>query len=128
LAHIISCLTEGSTLDDAVEAALKLLRAETRGRECVIALEQAMDLARERTPSPEAVESLGAGWVAEEALAIAVYCSMVADDFRSGVLLAVNHSGDSDSTGSIAGQILGTMLGVEAIPQEWVDVFHVSRR
>jgi ADP-ribosylglycohydrolase len=67
------------------------------------------------------VERLGAGWVAEEALAIAVYCALVADDFRDGVLLAVNHSGDSDSTGSIAGQLLGAMLGVDSIPSNWKD-------
>ena len=33
---------------------------------------------------------------------------------------AVNHSGDSDSTGSITGAILGTLLGIEAIPERWV--------
>ena len=46
-----------------------------------------------------AIAPLGERWVAEEALAIAVYCSLVAqDDFARGVRLAVNHSGDSDST------------------------------
>ena len=39
----------------------------------------------------------------------------------AGVLAAVNHSGDSDSTGSIAGNILGAMYGVEAIPTRWLD-------
>ncbi|MFN8027118.1 MAG: ADP-ribosylglycohydrolase family protein [Acidimicrobiia bacterium] len=53
------------------------------------------------------IEALGAGWVAEEALAIGVYCALVATDLRAGLLLAVNHSGDSDSTGSIAGNLLG---------------------
>jgi ADP-ribosylglycohydrolase len=43
----------------------------------------------------------------------------VAEDFRERVLLAVNHSGDSDSTGSIAGNLLGLIHGVEGIPQEW---------
>lgn len=121
LAHIIGCLNDGLVLENAVESALELLRAEPEGGECVVALEKAVGLAREKEPTPETVESLGSGWVAEEALAIAVYCSLVADDFRSGVLSAVNHSGDSDSTGSITGQILGTMLGVEAIPKEWLS-------
>ncbi len=35
-------------------------------------------------------------------------------------MLAVNHDGDSDSTGAITGAILGTALGVGAIPPEWV--------
>ena len=63
---------------------------------------------------------LGLGWVAEEALAIGVYASLKAEgDFEAGVRAAVNHSGDSDSTGSMAGQILGTIVGVEALPARW---------
>ena len=60
---------------------------------------------------------MGGGWVGEEALAIALYCALNAqDDFAHGVLLAVNHSGDSDSTGAITGNLLGLMLGIDAIP------------
>ncbi|WP_307801083.1 ADP-ribosylglycohydrolase family protein [Microbispora triticiradicis] len=55
----------------------------------------------------EKVESLGAGWVAEEALAIAVYCALAQPDPREALLLAVDHSGDSDSTGVVCGNILG---------------------
>jgi len=69
---------------------------------------------------PESVERLGAGWVAEEALAIALYCALVARDFRSGVLLAVNHGGDSDSTGSLTGQLLGVQGGEAVIPTRWL--------
>ena len=36
-----------------------------------------------------------------------------------GVLLAINHSGDSDSTGAITGNLLGLMLGEADIPGEW---------
>jgi ADP-ribosylglycohydrolase len=43
------------------------------------------------------------------------------DDFAHGVLLAVNHSGDSDSTGAITGNLLGLMLGIHAIPAKWLD-------
>ena len=50
-------------------------------------------------------------WVAEEVLAIALYCC----------LLAVNHVGDSDSTGSIAGNVLGTAQGAAAIPRRWSE-------
>ena len=59
--------------------------------------------------------------MAEEALSIGVYCALVAgNDFGKGVLLAVNHSGDSDSTGSIAGNIIGIQCGVEGIPAGWL--------
>ena len=53
-------------------------------------------------------------------MAIAVYCALSAKDFRSGVTFAVNHSGDSDSTGSIAGQLLGAIHGAHAIPSSWI--------
>ncbi len=36
-------------------------------------------------------------------------------------MLAVNHSGDSDSTGAIAGNVLGALLGYESIPTDLVD-------
>ena len=35
------------------------------------------------------------------------------------MLLAVNHGGDSDSTGSMTGQLLGTRFGDEVIPERW---------
>ena len=41
-------------------------------------------------------------------------------DVRRALLLAVNHSGDSDSTGAICGQILGATLGEGALPAEWL--------
>ncbi len=69
----------------------------------------------------ETVEKLGEGWVGEEALAIAVYCALVAgDDFDLGIRLAVNHSGDSDSAGTIAGNILGALLGRKTIAERWL--------
>ena len=89
--------------------------------ETLLAVRAARELAAKGSPSAEKVESLGQGWVAEEALAIALYCALVTDDFESGVLLAVNHGGDSDSTGAIAGNLLGLMYGLEAIPTRWLD-------
>ena len=41
-------------------------------------------------------------------------------DFRS-LTLAVNHSGDSDSTGAIFGNIVGTAYGRGSIPSPWLD-------
>ncbi len=64
------------------------------------------------------VSRLGEGCVAEEALALAVHCALVATTFKVGVLLAVNHGGDSDSTGAMAGSLLGTALGASAINED----------
>jgi ADP-ribosylglycohydrolase len=59
--------------------------------------------------------------VGEQALAIAVACVVSEPTFRDGVLAAVNHSGDSDSTGSIAGTRLGARHGLAALPAEWLE-------
>lgn len=64
----------------------------------------------------EGIHLLGEGWVAEEALAIAVFCAVrYQDDFAAGIRAAVNHKGDSDSTGAVCGNILGAWLGKEAV-------------
>ncbi len=66
---------------------------------------------------------LGEGWVAEEAVASALYCYWQSpQDFRSIVLMAANTDGDSDSIACIAGGIAGAALGVDAIPTEWLAV------
>jgi ADP-ribosylglycohydrolase len=104
--------------------------------------------------SPEdLVGQLGEGWVAEEALAVALYAVLATlpatetepatagetettaadagaagaagaagteDHFRAAIAVAVNHSGDSDSTASIAGNILGAYYGEQCLPAGWL--------
>ncbi|MEM9070745.1 MAG: ADP-ribosylglycohydrolase family protein, partial [Myxococcota bacterium] len=65
------------------------------------------------------------GWVAEEAFAIAVFCARQSTTFAEAVRLAANHSGDSDSTGSLAGQLVGAAQGVDAIDRRWMDPLDV---
>lgn len=127
LADVIARLVEGATLKDAVNAALGLLRKERYHEETTAAVEAALALAAESRPSPAVVESLGGGWVAEEALAIGLYCALVAKEFSEGVLLAVNHGGDSDSTGSIAGNLLGLLHGEAGIPKRWLERLELRR-
>lgn len=64
---------------------------------------------------------LGGGWVADEALAIGVYCALVHEhNSRRALLLAANHGGDSDSTAAITGSILGAAHGLSCLPSEWI--------
>lgn len=66
------------------------------------------------------IKTLGEGFVAEEALAIAVYCCLRhQDDFSAAITAAVNHDGDSDSTGAIAGNIMGALVGYDMIEDKW---------
>jgi ADP-ribosylglycohydrolase len=119
-AVIVHGLARGEALDGAVQHALALLATCPGHEETTAALQSALGAVRQGLPSAQRVESLGAGRTAEEALAIAVYCALVAEDVRHGLLLAVNHSGDSDSTGSVCGNLLGAQHGETALPPAWV--------
>ena len=124
-AAIVYHLMSGRSLPEAIELTLRILERPENDEheECAEAVHQAVAIWRDGglKPSPEVIERLGGGWVGEEALAISLYCALIAqDDFARGVLLAVNHSGDSDSTGAITGNLLGLMLGANAIPEKWL--------
>lgn len=63
---------------------------------------------------------LGEAWVAEEAVACALWCFWrTPDDFRATVITAANTDGDSDTIACIAGGISGAYNGASAIPREW---------
>ncbi|RBM21918.1 ADP-ribosylglycohydrolase family protein [Streptomyces sp. PT12] len=119
-AAIVHALVRGEDLDAAVQKALVQLATRPGHEETAEALKKALGAVRQGLPSPERVESLGEGWTAEESLAIAVYCALVAEDMRHGLLLAVNHGGDSDSTGAICGNLLGALHGETALPPAWL--------
>ncbi|MET3141959.1 UNVERIFIED_ORG: ADP-ribosylglycohydrolase [Arthrobacter sp. UYEF2] len=131
---LIQRLVAGDTLPDAAAAVL----AEVRGLKDVAAelperFEAAIRCAGTGVLSPEElVRQLGEGWVSEEAFAVGLYAVLATapdadstlspeDHFRAAVALAVNHSGASDTTGSIAGNILGAYYGEECLPPEWLD-------
>jgi len=70
----------------------------------------------------ERPDERGKGWVAEEALGIGLFCALrFSDDFAAALRAAAVISGDSDSTASIAGAILGAAGGTDAIPAAWRD-------
>ena len=85
-------------------------------------VERALFLANNELPDVDNIQNLGEGWVGEEALAIAVYAvARHIDSFSDTLVAAVNHDGDSDSTGAIAGNIIGAMVGYEAIPNKFKE-------
>lgn len=120
-AACIALLARAVPLTTAVEQVKPLLRQQSGHEETLAAVEQAQALARERPADPRALPRLGEAWVAEEALAIGLYCALSAASPESGIILAVNHGGDSDSTGSIAGNLLGLMHGAGALPERWLE-------
>jgi ADP-ribosyl-[dinitrogen reductase] hydrolase len=125
LASLVFDLVRRVPLDEAMRNADSMVRAERGHEELMDVVSVARRAARAGPPTPKAVESLGSGWVGEEALAIALLCALTADTrtpagFAGALWRAVRHSGDSDSTGSITGNLLGAIVGVNGLPPHWV--------
>ena len=128
LVHIIRLVSHNDeiTLKDAVldsMTAMKMLFPEAKTLPGFLKLiDKAVALSESDTPDLDAIHQLGEGWVGDEALAIAIYCALkYSNDFDKALIAAVNHNGDSDSTGAITGNILGAYLGLSGIPKKYID-------
>ncbi|MGQ9523874.1 MAG: ADP-ribosylglycohydrolase family protein [Armatimonadota bacterium] len=120
LAEVVANVVADAPLADAIDAAIHQLVRYEHHKETLLAVGSALDCASLDEPAAAVVPRLGEGWVGEEALAIALYCSLRhPDSYADAVLAAVNHSGDSDSTGAVCGAVMGALLGDEAIPSRW---------
>ena len=125
-AAVVHGLARDVALPEAMRTADDRLARERGASETIAAVQVARRLACDGLPSPERIERLGGGWVGEEALGIALLCALTLedgtpDDIRDMLWRSVAHAGDSDSTGSLTGNLLGAMLGVEALPAAWLD-------
>jgi len=104
------------------EEMLPALELETHGQvrefdQTLARLEEALEMA-----DPDAaLAHIGEGWVAEEAVTLALYCFLTSpDDFLTTIRRGANTQGDSDSIACIAGGISGAYLGIRALPGAWV--------
>lgn len=80
--------------------------------------EKAIRLAHSDISDADAIRELGEGWVAEETWAIALYCAIRhINSVEDAIISSVNHNGDSDSTGSVCGNIMGAIYGYEHIKE-----------
>ena len=114
-------MTVLKAVDDAVEVTKKLFPDARHMKQMLHLIEEAKQLARQNMEDLKAIKTLGEGWVAEETLAIAIYCALkYENDFDKALIASVNHSGDSDSTGAVTGNILGARLGLAGIPEKYI--------
>jgi ADP-ribosyl-[dinitrogen reductase] hydrolase len=136
MAAIVQLLVEGAGLQNAIDQSTQILKTYRGHEETLAAVGRAVSLAA-KAPKDHAaaIESLGGGWIGEEALAIALYAALSAKSFVEVVTIAANHGGDSDSTASIAGQIWGAREGLQGMPHDWVcaldvaePLFHLARQ
>ncbi|WP_041684551.1 ADP-ribosylglycohydrolase family protein [Renibacterium salmoninarum] len=124
------------SLGDAADSMLEYLESIPAEAGLLAAVQNAvvlsradLDSGRVRTGN-ELNDALGDGWVAEEALSLALYAAIVSGSheagnsptahFLSSIRIAANHRGDSDSTAAIAGNIIGARYGIQCLPEGWL--------
>lgn len=126
LVHIIKAVSENENISlkeaviESVSAMQRLFSNAHHIEDFTELMKKAITLAFSDADDLSAIHQLGEGWVAEETLAIAVFCTLrYENDFDKALTVSVNHNGDSDSTGAVAGNILGACIGYNAIPQKY---------
>ena len=128
VSHIISrilCSYDEMSLKDMVlearDSVSKLFAGDKNLPVLVDIINRAVRLSEEADADDlDNIHALGEGWVAEETLGIALYCALkYQNDFSKAMITAVNHKGDSDSTGAVTGNILGALIGYTAIDSKW---------
>ncbi|MDE6297729.1 MAG: ADP-ribosylglycohydrolase family protein [Muribaculaceae bacterium] len=117
-----------SLVEDGVSMLLKIYRGyDKEFEEFSILINKALSLGKGETNEKEAIRELGEGWVGDEAIAIAIFSVMRhIDNFEDCIVCAVNHDGDSDSTGAVAGNIIGAILGYSAIPPYYLESLEIE--
>jgi len=119
LSSIIYHITLGEALCDAISNAEDDCRDFFEGfyvDSLCETVDNAVELSSSNMCDSDCMQSLGEGWVAEETLAMAIFSSLRhIDDVKGCLRCAVNVTGDSDSIGSVAGNILGAYLGIENV-------------
>lgn len=127
-AEIVARAVAGAPLTRAIASARVRLQVERDGAETLSAVDRAVGMACSGASVSEVAVAVaaspvkGAGWVAEECLAVALAAALrFPDDYREGVLAAVNIDGDRDTTGAVAGALIGAMVGIGGVPAEWAD-------
>ncbi|RSN14918.1 ADP-ribosylglycohydrolase family protein [Streptomyces sp. WAC 05977] len=125
-AVIVRELLVGKPLLDAVATARAELEKYQGHEEQSVALDQALALAGRGAPTPEKLESLGQGNIGETALSMSVYVALTTTDANTALLASVNHSGDSDSTGSVCGNLVGAMYGEQALRTDWLEKLELA--
>jgi ADP-ribosylglycohydrolase len=127
-AAIIANMVKGKNAEQSVDDAVEILSKYAGSEKLLSLIENAKIFAKSDISPESAIKTLGEGWHGDEAIAISIYCVLKENqNFEKALIMAVNHDGDSDSTGSIVGNILGAYLGLEKIPQKWREEVELSK-
>lgn len=119
-AEMLADVTAGADLEESATRMAETYARMTGGEETSRAIEAALRAPRDGTG--ETVESLGSGWIAEEALSIALYACLAGNSFEDALRIAATHGGDSDSTAAIAGNMLGLIDPAAVLRHRWAEI------
>lgn len=119
-AVILHALLCDQPLRTGIERAQSMLKLHPDADETNQALTLGVSCAENGLLPDEALPKIGEAWVGEEALGVAVFCALSASSLEHGIRMAVNHGGDSDTTGILVGELLGATFGESAIPMRWL--------
>lgn len=123
LVHLLA--VRGRPLAEAVDQVIgRVLRDDPPTAYALIKAVQLAESQRGAATPPVRADRVGSGWTGPEVLAVAVYSVLVfrrPGEFCEAVRMAANHSGDSDSTAAIAGNIHGALHGTDALPRDWLN-------
>lgn len=124
---LISLIIQGEKLDTAVSEALEILKKQKNSKTVYEAISKALQLVESEEKPEQAMSYLGDGWLAEEAVAKAVYCALVyQDDFEKAINFVILQDENRSGVASICGTILGGYLGSLEIPYSWIKDLELS--
>lgn len=121
LTALTSLLARGVAPVEAVEMVGRLLAGEDHDGSVRATFNSAVAMGSSDAPVSYDLPRLGATHLAPGCLAFAVYCLLKAPTFAEGLVLSVNHDGDSDTVAAIAGGLLGTWHGDNEILPCWLE-------
>ncbi|WP_171049095.1 ADP-ribosylglycohydrolase family protein [Rhizobium sp. MHM7A] len=125
LAYILKALSQGATVLEATNAAIDHIKHLPHGNTLIAMIDRALVLSGRQKIAPQEIEMIGGGWVGHECLAISLAAAMMDAPLKTMMTVSANHSGDSDSTAAITGQLIGAQLGLSGIRKAWSDMDRV---
>lgn len=121
-AYLVAGILQGAEVKDVASKGIEKVRKEGVTDDCIDVLEKSLRLANDDIRPMAAMEEIGKGLTADEALSLAIYLAIkYKDDFENAIITASTYDGNTDSIASICGNLLGAYLGVDAIPSKWVQ-------
>ncbi|MFQ6063740.1 MAG: ADP-ribosylglycohydrolase family protein [Methanosarcinales archaeon] len=124
IALSVSSAINGESLENIIHYGLiGAKNGKKFGTKTEIDLETVLEKAIFRTKTKslyDVIEEFGNGLETHSAVSAVFAIISVYEDFKDGVLSAVNFGNDSDTIASMVGAILGARHGINGIPQKWI--------